>query len=116
VVGRCHPITKFYFMGFKEQCEAFAQKVEAAPEKIVSTVAEDLIGRIVDRTPVESGALRNAWTLTYESDTHAVIENKLPYAQSIEHGHSRAAPQGMVAISVLEVEAEYPNIIIKANV
>jgi hypothetical protein len=101
---------------FSDQCNAFAAKVESAPAKIVSTVAEDLFERIVDRTPVSSGRLRDAWTLTKESDTHAVIENPLVYAQSIEHGHSKQAPSGMVAISILEVEAEYENIVIKANV
>lgn len=35
------------------------------------------------------------------------IVNPLPYAAALEHGHSKQAPSGMVAVTIAEVQAKH---------
>ncbi len=39
------------------------------------------------------------------------IYNNLPYVESLEYGHSKQAPAGMVRVSLAEVEAEIDSIL-----
>jgi len=41
------------------------------------------------------------------------ITNSLPYAQSLEDGHSTQAPQGMVGLTALEFESIVDNAVLK---
>jgi len=42
------------------------------------------------------------------------VHNDLPYAEAVENGHSKAAPAGMLGISVSEVVAESDRVVAKA--
>ncbi len=91
-------------------------------------VALDLYARIIRRTPVDTGRARASWNLSIQQQDRSVrpegqystphvpldtpfpvqlgqtiwISNNLPYIGELEHGHSKQAPTGMVAISVEE--------------
>jgi len=115
------------FRSFSLQLDAFAAKVKVAPSKVVKRVAFDLFGRIVKRTPVDTGRARASWTialnhadrtvqppgrynapkigfLDVKPGDSVVISNNLPYITALEDGHSRKAPLGMVKLSIEEVK------------
>lgn len=43
------------------------------------------------------------------------ITNSLPYAEPLEHGHSKQAPQGILRPTLVEMRQEFPRIIQKAK-
>lgn len=88
--------------------------------------------RIIDRSPVLTGKFKANWKVSYRrpdlsvsGDTDPVksyaqadkilslpivggniyITNSLPYADALEYGWSKKAPQGMVRVSVAEYQA-----------
>lgn len=68
----------------KKVIELFADE----DKKVTADLAADLIAN----TPVDSGALRNAWDIDLDNCT---ISNNQPYALKVmEHGHSKQAPRG----------------------
>lgn len=52
------------------------------------------IGSVISR---ESSSIKKA-----KGGDSIYITNNLPYAQAVEHGHSKQAPQGMVKVTVAE--------------
>jgi hypothetical protein len=102
---------------------------ELGQEALLS-IALELLRRISMRTPVKTGRLRNSFHLVepgqtdsyqYNNDLGQTFDGTLSeegapgplevlvgtnvlYALAIEAGHSRQAPQGMVAISVAEMQ------------
>jgi hypothetical protein len=122
---------------------ALDEALEAAQEnanQVKRAVALDLLSRIVDRTPVDTGRARANWQVSLSSPRYANkdklpqgrqesavagrakakgaailrnaqegqdiwITNNLPYINRLETGTwSDQAPQGMVAISIAEVQ------------
>lgn len=71
--------------------------IEKLVDQDVRKLALDLYNDLVANTPVDSGALRNAW----EVDTNAAnpsVSNPLPYAHKVmEGGHSQQAPSGTLS-------------------
>lgn len=116
---------------FNLQLDAFAAKVRLIPGVVVKQVAFDLFGRIIKRTPVDTGRARGSWTMAsnkadrrvlppaapgggvypepsigfIEPSSTIVISNNLPYIMTLENGHSQQSPAGMVAVSIAEVRA-----------
>jgi hypothetical protein len=43
-----------------------------------------------------------------EVGTTVWISNNVPYIRKLEHGHSGQAPEGMVAVTLAEIEAQFP--------
>jgi len=110
----------------------FAKLLDAVGDKaelVVKKVAEDLINSVVLKSPVDTGAFRGNWNLSFgaadlsnsaPSNTdsvgkaraklagftmgqHIFIVNNMPYAKRLEFdAWSSQAPQGMVRITVLE--------------
>ena len=104
------------------------------PEKVVRGTLFRLAGRIIKRSPVDTGRFRNNWnaltnsinTATTNStdssgassisEARTTIENlqigatfyltnNLPYARRLEYGWSDQAPSGMLRRSVAELQA-----------
>ena len=50
-------------------------------DKVIATVALDLYNELVKATPVDTGYLRNAWTIENESDGSVIINNPTIYAE-----------------------------------
>lgn len=119
---------------FNLNMDAFVAKVKIAPAKVVKRVAFDLYGHIIRNTPVDTGRARASWTIAVNQanrnvmpavpagarvypdpapgflavgpgDT-VIISNNLPYINALEDGHSKQAPFGMVAVSMMEVRAK----------
>ena len=120
------------YRSFSLKLDAFAAKVKIAPSKVVKRVAFDFFRHVVFNTPVDTGRARASWTIAVNVANRAVmpeapegtiypapsvgflavgpgdsviVSNNLPYITALENGHSRQAPFGMVAISMMEVRA-----------
>jgi hypothetical protein len=119
---------------FALQLAEFAKKAGANADLVVQKVAIDLLGRVVMRSPVDTGRFRANWAVTVgapstgtteatdKSGNGAVeagsrvlasfqvgpsifITNNLPYGPRLEYeGWSKQAPAGMVRVSVAEFE------------
>lgn len=96
----------------------------------------ELLERLLNRNPVDTGLSRGNWISTRESYTARVIrtvrtpgeviaeanriltglklgdktyiQNNIEYIQALEDGHSLQAPVGFIRISLLEVQALFP--------
>ena len=127
-------------MSFSLDIKDFAEKTQQDAHKVKRSIAVNLADLIIKATPVDTGRLRGNWqasvgapakgeldTTDKESDktlTAAItkfsaetndsyfLANNLPYAQPIEYGWSKEqAPQGMVRVSIKEVQADLQRII-----
>lgn len=112
-------------MSFGKDVEKFADKVEKAALAIFHGTSLDLFGKIVKRTPVDTGRLRGNWYATINTPSNQIdsgdqnrqqivsnaklgesvfFVNNLPYASQIENGSSAQAPSGMVKVTITEFE------------
>lgn len=109
---------------------SFAKRINKAQGKFelfVKKLVVDIDKRLVLRSPVDTGRFRANWVVgngnvnytTKDSFTAAnntleinaikvngqivYITNSLPYANRLEYGYSKQAPQGMVRITAVEV-------------
>lgn len=122
---------------FRADLKKFARTVDVDYHVVLRRVTFEILGKIVQRTPVLTGRARANWQVsqgapsssTYEMtanltgpqskavamqraqgtaftnyDTYWVVNN-LPYIVALETGHSTQAPQGMVRVTMAEVEA-----------
>lgn len=114
---------------FNLQLDDFIKKVKLAPQTVTKRIAFDLFGRIVRKTPVDTGRARGSWTMSvneadervlppapkgsqnhYPEPTPAtitlqpgdsvIISNSLPYIVALEQGR---------LIKVKEKGKEMPN-------
>jgi hypothetical protein len=121
---------------FGADLDAFAKLIDVQLGTVVRKVAVDLHDKIVRRTPVDTGRARASWTMSLDTPQGAGdpgpvqdakpappdpavlsalqadpyrqvwIFSNVVYILALEHGHSKKAAQGMVAISLAEAEAE----------
>lgn len=85
---------------------AFQRKLGKIVEEKIRDLGNELFPRIVDRTPVATGAARDGWIMNDAGSGWSYtikITNAMPYAGDLEHGSSQQAPHGMIAVSVWEV-------------
>lgn len=119
----------------------FSEKALGLParelSKVVRKLAIDALGRLVARTPVDTGRARANWQVgisrpadgvidavdprggaTVKSGVEAIaqlppfplvfITNNLPYIEALENGHSRQSPPGgMVRLTVEELRTVF---------
>lgn len=117
----------------------FREKVEDQLLLVVQKIGMELLSRVVLKSPVDTGRFRGNWNVAIQapdiSTTDAVdksggptitrgssvitglqepqviwVSNNLPYAQRLEDGWSGQAPQGMVAVSVAEIETMFARV------
>lgn len=113
---------------FAADIRKFAASANESMERTVRRAEIDIYSRIILRSPVDTGRFRGNWnvntrTITQETDksgTKTIGEgtakilsqegfrvtsfiNNLPYAERLEYGHSKQAPQGMVRVTALEL-------------
>jgi hypothetical protein len=92
---------------FRAKLKAFAEKLPEMVARKTATLGAELLTRVKDKTPVDTGAAREAWRLTIEGsgfEARAVVSNPLPYVAALENGSSAQAPLGMVALSIEEMK------------
>ncbi len=114
---------------FERSIENFIKKAKKNPEQVVRQVTIKLYSQIIMASPVDTGRFRMNWQATYGTPATGVLigddpsgsraiaratnfvmnspewdefrfTNNLPYAERLEYGYSRQAPQGMVRITV----------------
>lgn len=108
---------------FQRQLRGFGIKTLDVLDKVRRASVLELFKLVIESTPVDTGRLRGNWQATINTPATAAIDrddasgslalaqavanlgslvdvvwftNNLPYAESIEYGHSRQAPEGML--------------------
>jgi len=98
----------------------------------IRKVALDALARLIEKTPVDEGRARGNWQLAigtiprgeirpltgdvlideankrlaeYEPGEIVNITNNVPYIIPLENGHSGQAPNGMVKVTIAELQA-----------
>jgi len=121
---------------FNREIDAFARKVPDRAVLVQKNVTMEALRRLVFKTPVKSGRARGNWQVTIGdpamgqldvldvdgSMTVAAglaalaglppyqivwISNNVDYIERLEHGHSKQAPEGMLAVTVEELRAMF---------
>lgn len=117
-------------MSFSNQVGAFAKKAKSRVDRIRRKIAFTVFTRVILRTPVDTGRLRNNWYASIGTPSDSVddstpdpmssviseigklhgdesifLTNNLPYAEVIENGSSKQAPQGMVRVTLREFQS-----------
>lgn len=117
---------------FSLALQQFAAKAGANADAAVRTVVLDVQQRLILRSPVDTGRFRGNWRYSVGQAPEGTVEtggtsenpapppeapalvpgeglgrvhflaNNLPYAMALERGHSTQAPQGLVALTVME--------------
>lgn len=116
--------------------DVFGDVVEEDLAKLRTTISLDAHRNIVLRTPVLTGRARGSWAISYGVEVaqdliakttgeaiskgyqqilskatqpyeKVVISNNLPYAGKLENGSSEQAPNGMVAVTMVGINAKY---------
>ena len=116
-------------MSFALDVSKFVEKAKKNPEKVMRQVSIKLFSAIIKASPVDTGRFRMNWMasggipasgVTDATDKSGniatgnatsfvlkasdwrefTLTNNLPYAQRLEYGWSKQAPQGMVRTNV----------------
>jgi hypothetical protein len=120
---------------FTADWEKLAEKAGVTAGQALKKVSLDLWTEITRRTPVKHGYAQANWHLTQGTPSQEIspvpnpkfegvippppqpdvsgidgtqdifVINNLPYIEPLEHGHSKQAPSGMVAVSIEAVKA-----------
>jgi hypothetical protein len=119
---------------FELDIARFVAKANGNLDLVVRKVALDLFSRVIQKSPVDTGRFKGNWQVAigaipagvlelYDKDGTATIArvtaeilnlkagdviyliNNLSYSRSLEYGHSKQAPSGMVRTTVQEYGA-----------
>jgi len=111
----------------------WVKKAKGNLDLVVTRVTLDVFGRVIKRSPVDTGRFRGNWQFSVgapasgtldnldRSGTESVrkiasgipkdaagkvyyLVNNLAYARALENGHSGQAPHGMIGLTVMEFE------------
>ena len=126
--------------GFRlELYAAFREKVDGRVAAVTKKIALEALSRVILKTPVDTGRARANWQTQLRVRPDGVIEaadpsgasaisegareigqlkpydtvyiaNNLPYISALNSGHSKQAPQGMVEVTIAELQAFFGNI------
>lgn len=117
---------------FASDLRKFAERCGKSLDDTCRAVAIKWFSSTVMSTPVDTGRLRGNWKMTLGAPAAGVTDvtdksgqmvvstiaqqvggvgkvnylvNNLPYAESIEYGHSKQATQGMVRINFIRIKS-----------
>lgn len=76
--------------------------LEREKEKLISTVAQDILVVARSKTPIDKGQARRGWRLE-SSFRQKNIVNRVPHIDALENGHSKQAPNGILGPTVREI-------------
>lgn len=117
----------------------FEREVEGKLREVTQKVAVEGLSRVVLKTPVDTGRARGSWTVSIGAPDSSepgrldpggqqaisegsgriggmrepdviYIQSNVPYIEVLENGHSAQAPNGMVALTVAELEAMFARV------
>ncbi len=119
-----------FALNLAKQIEAAKDQAELVAKKITI----ELFSRVIEKSPVDTGRFRANWNCSISSpdlstsestdpsgsgaiskvtstvvsytlnDQSVFLTNNLPYADRLENGWSKQAPNGMVRLSVMEIQ------------
>jgi hypothetical protein len=121
-------------VSFEDDLRKFERKTTRKMTQVGRKVALELFGRVILKTPVDTGRARANWQVTIGTTANGTVEiddksggatmsaataasagfnagdtiyltNNLPYILKLEEGSSQQAPAGMVALTVQEFAA-----------
>jgi hypothetical protein len=119
---------------FSLAIDKWVAKAKGNADLVVRKVALDMFTRVILRSPVLTGRFRGNWQVTIGQPATGTVDtedksgaatvskaasgvmqakagdvvwltNNLPYALTLEYGHSKQAPSGMVRITVQEFQS-----------
>lgn len=116
---------------FELDCDAFMKKHRMRGDQLVRAAGIALDQGVTIGTPVDTGRARANWNCAVNEIDRSnsentqldgmkamvafqgaklgdtlTITNSLPYVEGLEHGNSKQAPNGMVAVTVEDVKAK----------
>ena len=86
-------------MSFSKQIGDFRTKTVSNAKLVIDKTATDLFGAVIEDTPVDTGNAKKGWSQRQIHDGHE-LANNVEYIKSLENGHSKQAPHGMVRKNV----------------
>lgn len=114
--------TEYRFDGLGEWEQRLSQAIEGQYPKefrdMVIDVAEQLMQRTKEHTPVQTGHLRREWHIgdirKRGNEYYIEVYNNVEYAEPVEYGHRTRGGKGfvpgahMLELSLAEVQAKLP--------
>lgn len=123
---------------FTAQIAHFVEKAKGNADLVVRKVALEMFSRVIQKSPVDTGRFKGNWqvnigsipagTLKLEDKTGTAtiakvtaealnlkageviyLVNNLEYANALEYGHSKQAPNGMVRLTISEFNSVVSN-------
>lgn len=79
------------------------EELNIALDGFAEEFADIFMGRVVRRTPVRTGALRNGWT-SEVTDNSITVSNDVEYAAHVEYGTYKMEPRRMLTTTIMEAE------------
>lgn len=76
--------------------------LEREKEKLMTTIAQDILEVAKSKTPIDKGQARRGWRLE-SSFRRKNIVNRVPHIDALENGHSKQAPNGILGPTVREI-------------
>lgn len=120
-------------MSFTLDIREFAEAAGLELELVTRKVALDAYSRVTRKTPVDTGRARANWNVGTgrpdlsttkvgesspppslkkgDGEAAIYITNNLDYISDLEDGSSKQSPNGMVSITMLELEAGIRNVL-----
>ena len=118
--------------GFNADLKKFANAMGLETEVVVRKIAFEVLKGVVQKTPVDTGRAKANWNLGFGQINNRITENTtfrlitppkgsgkriiyitnhLPYINFLEQGSSKQAPQGMVDLTMLDIERSIRRVI-----
>ncbi len=93
---------------FREEIGKYREEIGDRMGLLIGNLANDLLARVTQRTPVDTGTAKNGWAIVDKDysgpDPYAVVANRVFYVIFLEFGWSDQAPNGMLRISLREMK------------
>lgn len=102
---------KFSVKGVDSLIAEIAKKQKSITEEGAAKIKHELVDRLKERTPVDTGEARDGWQI----DQKGNIVNPVEHIAALNNGHSNQAPAHFVEQTVISFEKVVPNGIIVAN-
>ena len=117
---------------FNVDLNKFAKSMNIELETVVRKLAFEVYKGVTQKTPVDTGRAKANWMLGYGSINSTItnnttftlvqppkgsgkrpiyITNNLPYISKLENGSSKQAPNGMVNLTMNEVQRSVANVV-----
>ena len=124
---------------FNSEVTQFARSIPGKITLLQKKIVLEALRRLVEKTPVDTGRARGNWQVTIGSPSEGQLDqtdpvgaatiaaglaalaglppfqvvwisNNIDYIEELEHGHSKQAPEGMLAITIEELRNMFTSV------